>query len=189
MKDHPIIFSGESVRAILAGKKTQTRRVIRNVSGCNLRCSPFQVGQILWVRETWGETVDAKGSCLVRYRADGTAYHMLCDNGGEDDPVDHGWKHYEPGIPDSDQRWRSSIHMPRWASRITLEVTDVRVQRAQDIDEKDALAEGYEFREHFIRAWDSLNAKRGFGFDENPWLWAITFKRLEPLARAREGKA
>jgi hypothetical protein len=96
---------------------------------------------------------------------------------------------------DMGPHWRPSIHMPRWASRILLEVTDVRVQRLQDISETDAIAEGIvaqEFaspdkfafvlsraQELFVDLWDSINGPRGFGWSANPWVWAITFRRIE----------
>ncbi len=87
--------------------------------------------------------------------------------------------------------WKPSIHMPRWASRITLEVTEVRVQRLNEISEEDAKAEGVlinagrlpelpgEGRCAFMHLWDSINGKSGFGWDVKPWVWAISFKRLE----------
>lgn len=103
-------------------------------------------------------------------------------------------------------KWKPSIHMPRWASRITLEVTDVRVERVQDISEQDALAEGVDMEtEHgslciniedasyssnlvygsaiktvFRKLWDSINLKRGYGWDINPWVWVVEFKRAMP---------
>jgi len=94
-----------------------------------------------------------------------------------------------------DAKWRPSIHMPRWASRITLEVTAVRVERVQNITPEDCQAEGVRCEQHyegignpcdevrllhaFQDLWNSINAKRGFGWDANPWVWVVGFKRLE----------
>ena len=210
MKDHPILFSGAMVRALLAGTKTQTRRVIKpqpehlqvyDWKGKRLHDSeyrhwcwkghvgadnwdditaqlgpflPYQTGDQLYVRETWVHTgagvwtvADAMrwpGRSQIRYRADGQG------------PAD---------------QWFPSIHMPRWASRITLTVTNVRIERVQDISEEDANAEGAEpttcanaeppqdgfpsHRSGFALLWNSLNAARGYGWDANPWVVAVTF--------------
>ncbi len=211
MKEHPIIFSGEMVRAILDGRKTQTRRIIRQqpideavrveiLSAPNkygdwacytaggghygTRKCPYGVpGDRLWVREsftTWCDIHDAGGE----------APYQTC-RCGEIESVE-----YRAGNKTANQpRWKPSIHMPRWASRITLEITDVRVQRIQDIPEEDATAEGCErelypdgtdwgatlvtAKDEFETLWDSLNAKRGFGWSVNPWVWAISFRRIE----------
>jgi hypothetical protein len=199
MKEHPILFSGPMVKAILEGRKSQTRRVMKNhpdgvwgvdicggedgknsvdtgkpwwkVGGINglPKCPYGQPGDRLWVRETWAPGMNMPQPAI--YRAD--------------------WPGDEKGV-----RWKPSIHMPRWASRILLEVTDVRVQRVQEISEEDALAEGtrchldiepknhhdcsWSYKEHFEKLWDSINAKRGYGWDVNPWVWAISFRRIRP---------
>ena len=203
IKERPILFSGEMVRAILDGRKTQTRRVVKELPGgrggpvgdhvkfwrkgnedpgrwcgCDglgslgwVKC-PFGVpGDRLWVRETWHANHTKE---VVHYRAD---Y-------GEHDPFREetcGEDHSLVG-----ERWRPSIHMPRWASRITLEVTDVRVERLQEITNGEARAEGFPvdesgtwWRDRFHSGWDALNAKRGFGWDTNPWVWVVEFKRVE----------
>lgn len=165
MTDHPILFSGPMIRALLDGRKTQTRRVLKeDVSG--YFCPPkIRRGDRLWVRETHGfEAIDTARGVKVKYRA----------SNGLALPPESGWK--------------PSIHMPRWASRLTLTVTDVRVQRLQDISEEDAKAEGVGSIESHIpgfesvtcvqsfqKLWDGLNADRGFGWDVNPWVAAYTF--------------
>ncbi len=175
----PIIFNTDMVRAILDGRKTQTRRVIpRDVVTKNAiasiirggelgftKCPYGQVGSKLWVRETWVPTFQGL-DCL--YKADETGKPSLFPVSG----------------------WKPSIHMPRWASRITLEITEVRVERLQEISEEDAIAEGIPpFApngkvqsstipcKHFSTLWDSLNAKRGYGWETNPWVWVISFRR------------
>lgn len=207
MKDHPIIFSGEMVKAILEGRKTQTRRVIKlpgdardvrywdtpthrpqagyadpgvnywTTEGNHIDACPYGFpGDWLWVRETW-----AMSDCNVRYRADGE---------WEDEEREMGYN----------ARWRPSIHLPRIFSRITLEIVSVRVERVQDIERDDAKAEGVSgvwewmgqndkkpfergalnpYVENYSVLWDSINAKRGYGWDANPWVWVIEFKRIE----------
>lgn len=130
-------------------------------------------GSSLWVRESWREV----GSLQM---ADSSIPEW-----GKTDQV----------VYKADESWngpfRPSIHMPRWASRITLEVKAVRIERVQDISEEDAESEGVDFIRHYPDAdetltakqlfeclWDSINAKRGFGWDSNPWVWAIEFKRV-----------
>jgi len=198
MKEHPILFSGEMVRAILEGHKTQTRRVVKNperLDGLMLAgeepdwCPYGGPGDRLWVRETWGVGtrpcphrgwVDG-----IEYRAD-TAYlegpdllHLRTDV----EPPDT----FEfDAVPDG---WRPSIHMPRWACRTVLEVVSVRVERLQEITEEDARAEGFpdppgqnrmypdRARYWFQNLWDSINAKRGHPWDLNPWVWVVEFQK------------
>ena len=187
MTERPILFSAAMVRALLDGTKTQTRRVVKPQPGDDERDDgymntivdrcPFQVGMNLWVREAfalWREGWDRTGH--VVYRAD------MRDKDGNDAK---DWVGLSP--------WKPSIHMPRWASRITLELTDVRVQRVQEITENDAIAEGArpdhmapDARDHvaaFRALWDSINGgKRGFGWDANPWAWCLTFRRVTGIA-------
>lgn len=196
-KERPILFSGPMVRAILEGKKTQTRRVVRPqpeiipgapalqawlevVDDGTIPCPYGVPGDRLWVRETWGRTdyeYDGPFQNCTIYRADG-----------------------ESGLSDvTANRWRPSIHMPRWASRLTLEVVDVRVERVQSISNTDAEAEGVaawakaycsqrprdELQPwaYFQLLWDSINKSRGYGWDANPWVWVVEFRRVESEAR------
>lgn len=182
MKERPILFSGEMVRAILDGRKTQTRRVVKQRGDCSgsvEQCPYGQPGERLWVRETWAtEGTDETSTLPLQFKADRSDWPKC-------------------------SKWRPSIHMPRWASRITLEIESVRVERLQKITEEDAKAEGTRddalvhyyceegtdddpignhrcnWRYAFSRLWESINAKRGFGWDANPWVWVITFRRVE----------
>lgn len=216
VKEHPILFNTQSVRWILSGQKTQTRRVMKpqpmlengvwrwkprkgwdvNVDHINPSMSPYGTfGDVLWVRETWrqgggGGNLDGSGEyVMIEYRASFTTTTMR-----DYDEITYAQERRSP--PDIDHsksglKWRSSIHIPRWASRITLEVLDVRVERVQDISEEDARAEGAEkmclddlgqtwktYRRGFRLLWDAINKKRGFGWDVNPWVFVIEFKLL-----------
>lgn len=209
-REKPILFSGAMVRAILDGRKTQTRRIVKGAwhepdgylqsepEGENgewyfscrkvpasfvARCPYGREGDRLWVRETF-QTGD-----VAMNEPHGTVYRATDPDWG----TMEGWK------------WKPAIHMPRWASRITLEITQVRVQRLQDISEDDAKAEGVEhdgivgyycddgnpndpedfgahrcnWRFGFKMLWESINAKRGYGWEKNPWVWAISFRRVQ----------
>lgn len=188
MTDKPIIFSAPMIRALLGGRKSQTRRVLKpqpfpvggpfyrphpvtdprqwhSVSArgfiVNIQTLPYAPGDRLWVREACHIDGDQ-----TTYRADMPAG---CDT--------RGWG------------WKTSIFMPRWASRLTLTVTDVRVQRVREISEADAAAEGADYRTERGKAeipgltakaqfeviWDDINGERGFGWDANPWVVALTF--------------
>lgn len=219
MVDKPILFSALMVRELLQDRKTQTRRVVKGWpnAGTNewqllgfydgiaafrssgerleIRC-PLHVGSRLWVREN---LVRPDGDTWL-YAADRTPVTLA----KEDEGAMVVWAHHH--LLD----YCPSIHMPRWASRITLEVTDTRLQRVQEISEGDAEAEGVETWEltaqeiadlqisdenpdvkkfwavmgpgrysavmEYRLLWNSINAKRGFGWDANPWVWAYTFK-------------
>lgn len=209
IQERPIIFSGQMVRAILEGRKTQTRRVVsqRHIdqmetdtlkySKADYGICPYgQVGDRLWVRETWAvfwtEYEPDEESVwdvphLIEYRAYAdTKYPGEWPDDSGDDP--------------ECAKWRPSIHMPRRASRIGLEIVKVRVERVQNITEEDAIAEGvkvaaghmhaplipnavmvpYTHRDAFNGLWDAINDKRGFGWDMNPRVWVIEFKRVVP---------
>lgn len=188
-KERPIIFSGPMVRAILEGRKTQTRRVVKNSGGVAKndqvvlwKCCPHgDPGDLLWVREGFmpapmeaAPTTPRPTRWNIAYAAGGQAEVMA--------PAD-----YNPMLYNY-ERWSPSIHMPRWASRLTLRITEVLVERVQDISILDAKAEGVEplgengdlcrWRQSFRHLWDSINAKRGHGWDTNPWVWVIQFERV-----------
>lgn len=221
MKERPIIFSAPMVRAILQGKKTQTRRIVkpqpptpeqvRKLSGSSFSiftdahtpgkfrvagpvwcvrrlinrepqwiCPYGVAGDRLWVRETWfdnmasddGDTAQTPARCV--YRADGEFMEQF--------PEDY-----------MEGKWTPSIHMPRWASRITLEIVAVHVERLQDITEHDAEREGFERSfdpdgseygaelttavEAFEMLWHKINGADSW--NANPWVWVIEFRKLE----------
>lgn len=171
MAERPIIFSPEMVRTILSGCKTMTRRL---ASSPLAKCQP---GDRLWVRETF----QVPALCAVQYRATDTARIG----------------HWDPAIGP----WRPSIHMPRWASRITLEVTAVKVERLQDISEEDAEAEGVfaHVAEHsinkvyrsargetavryFSALWEKLHGPGAW--EANPVVVAISFRHMDQAPHA-----
>ena len=143
---------------------------------------PYGVpGTRLWVRETW------------------QAWKLVSTEYDEweiwDDPIAEAENcasvEYRATSESRPDRWRPSIFMPRWASRITLEITGVRVQRLREISEEDAKAEGIkrvhpekellgEYKIGYRELWNSINAKRVFGWDANPWVWVLEFRRVKP---------
>jgi hypothetical protein len=200
VKERPILFSAPMVRAILDGSKTQTRRVAKEFAGRddlaailkrypNQCGSPYgEPGDRLWVRETWAARPD---------------YDHLPPSQCGDEAV--WWKASKAAFPEGYAacfgKWRPSIHMPRWASRILLEIVSVRVERLQGISEEDARAEGakhYDPANHlshggwshdghyvsetaeasFERLWDDINGAGSW--DVNPWVWVVEFKRVTP---------
>jgi hypothetical protein len=200
MKERPILFSAPMVRALLAGTKTQTRRAVvpqpqmvaeksiqpwngepaallRMLTQSGRTCRYGQPGDRLWVRETW------------------SAPHKYDDRRPSHIPALARW-HYAATEDRGGLLWRPSIHMPRCASRITLEVTSVRVERLQDISEADALAEGIvhthggyglpagehfhaaDPRESYLSLWEAINGAGSV--QANPWVWTVQFKRVTP---------
>jgi len=207
MADRPILFNAEMVRAILDGRKTQTRRPVRPqrrlmqaLAGsrwessddggfdCDVieHKSPFgQPNDLLYVRETfyvdhfeYPKISDTEARRLVDYRAD------------------HDCTHWEAGCPCRDDQgrgsWVPSIHMPKRLARIWLRVGRVWVERVQDIRDLGAIAEGWDgTKMHdpsgittgdqvrvFAALWDSIYAKQGLGWDDNPWVWCCEFERV-----------
>lgn len=239
MKEHPILFSAPMVRAILEGRKTQTRRIIKGVpsymhygrdimdwslSGIHqdeylennqlqasdmwyldvqtdvddhsrklIHCPYGQPGDRLWVRETW-----RKG---WTYGGDYPTAEYLADNAAH-----IGWEQrpvmavpHKPYPASHGGKWKPSIHMPRWASRILLEVVSVRVERLRDIEEADAQAEGcsaggwsplysnsdnaggdeyWSAVDDFCNLWSFINGPESWA--DNPWVWVVEFRRVEP---------
>jgi hypothetical protein len=183
MKERPIPFSGATVRALLDGRKTQTRRGVKGFALKLLQPDNFTpeyvappengnspygyAGDRLYVRETWAQpTMLDPGPTF--YRAD---------------YPDAVLGKYENLPPAEAITWKPSIHMPRALSRITLEVTGVRVERLQACTDDDAWAEGCPddatWPLDWYRAlWDSLNATRGYGWDVNPWVWVVELRRI-----------
>lgn len=210
MNEKPILFSAPMVRAILDGRKTQTRRIIKKAPSekinhrlidCNgwnwqvdqqgihpslhrdiddpLLCGFGSIGDRLWVRETWRGVVlinspgQAREYGVARYIPD----EKLCKR------IDYRATQEPDGEP-----WKPSIHMPRWASRINLEITGIRVERLQDISDDDAWSEGIDEAEvltipsanaasaAYSKLWESINGKGSW--DKNPWVWVIEFKMV-----------
>jgi hypothetical protein len=223
MTERPILFKGEMVRAILDGRKTQTRRVapirelnilqhpgdmitwsvsfLKAVKGVlsshsggkfsdlqarSIIASQFnpygKPGDFLWVRETWGAVWPADEpvplrQCEIEYRAD---LPTGCTDRPGEWPADEG---NGPEVP----KWRPSIHMPRWASRITLCITDIRVERLQEISRGDAMQEGCPFpnmaagpnpRDWFRDLWNTVHSPGAW--EANPWVWVVAFERWKP---------
>ena len=205
MKEKPILFNTEMVKAVLAGNKTQTRRVIKNA--CDIitdwdkndpsygpfyedefgdshesieRCPYGKIGDQLWVRETFciGRVCETDGHPMER-----TEYVDQC--AGDNDILPKEFCLFED-IDISEVIWKPSIFMFRKDSRIQLEITNIRVQRIQDISATDienegALTKPTEINDVlpiWIKLWDSINKKRGFGWDKNPWVWVIEFRRV-----------
>jgi len=190
MKNHiielPILFNAPMVQAILAGKKTQTRRVMAKkyfnkkwVDPTNhpnlllpankdkrLACkrrSPYgQKGDLLWVKETCHININHMGErAEVVYNADG-ATTLIKE-----------WPWKKPKL--------SSIHMPLRLARLWLRVNNVWIQRLHDISLEDALSEGVNSKAEFYFLWDSINKKAGYGWNINPWVWVVEFDRFEKL--------
>lgn len=210
MKCMPILFSPPMVRAILAGRKTQTRRILKpqhipagvrtlrfeNQNAEELmhvaKCPYGSPGDRLWVRETWGEVShvdwgDPRKEPFVHVLGPDERCIIY-----REEALRHG---FEWAGESEAERWRPSIHMPRWASRLALAITDVRVQRVQEISEEDACWEGAmgpfptfshgeigeggpdSHRDGFADLWNSINGPDAW--QRNDWVWALTFEVLK----------
>lgn len=237
MKEHPILFSGPMVRAILEGRKTQTRRVVKPCPDgfeWAVKHSGDTFTNTLWDGEQWithnipiscdclvytgpmQRCVDPTGSSNMEwFQWESTP--LTCPYGQIDNllwvretwAVNHNYDEWkpsdlEPGLLSLDLNYaaswvdkpgylgkiRPSIFMPRWASRLTLKIIDVRVERLQEISEDDAKAEGVSpwhdtidgivYKPEFVSLWDSINAKRpGCAWNDNPYVWVIEFRKMD----------
>lgn len=164
MKERPILFNGEMVRAILEGVKTETRRPVKpQPQGEAHPPSPFgEAGDRLWVRETF-----ALERGQVLYRADEPPVQPP-------DPFDD-----EPSPRVKGPRWRPSIHMPRAYARLVLEVVDVRMERLHEMTETSARAEGDPDLRTFKDGWNAIYGEQGLGWSANPWVWVVEFRVIE----------
>ena len=212
MKAKPILFSAPMVQAILEQRKTQTRRVLRpqpvidadgmwHWKDCQWMdggigfpesgvedYAPYQLGDTLWVRETFTKIRDIEtGHIDTFYAANKKDYDTvrstyLCDDDG-----------FDTGRPFP---WKPSIHMPKVAARLFLRVVDVWVERLQDIPEEDSIREGvmpdppiqmvngemgseWSAKDNYQDLWDKRNVKRGHPWESNPWVWVIEFEPAE----------
>lgn len=222
MKERPILFSAPMVKAILEGRKSQTRRVVKSphvteadkwrviptkadepttwqsgihgggglfAAGETIKCPYGQPGDRLWVRENVQAVEKPDGQDGVHYLADMTFRPI------ENTPqAAEMWLDlYDYGKTGLRGRVVPSIHMPRWASRLTLEIVNVRVERVQEISRRDANAEGVECKvyqyarledapqDKFRELWDSINGQRpGCAWADNPWVWVVEFRKVTP---------
>lgn len=202
MKERGIVFSSDSVLAILAGRKTMTRRVVdpqpedwldhegmlwpavnRYGRAAAKVCPYGDPGDTLWVKEKWNA-----------YNEDRHDEFWNSPGIGRGEREFLKWaQFYQAGGKSRNIHWVSAILMPQWASRIDLEVVSRRVERLQAITPGDLAAEGFDISDlvddnfninklfdKFVATWDRLNAGRGFSFASNPYVWTIEFKRVKP---------
>ena len=162
MREYPISFSAEMVQAILNNKKSETRRIPTAM------WRKVEVGDRLWVKELF-----QKCSCAI-CRQYWPKKPPLSEEGRIHYPTYEASHHGPSGLV-----WTSSRFMPRWTSRITLEVASKRIERLRNITENSAWAEGFKSRANFGIYWDILSYKRGYGWDTNPEVIVFTFKRIE----------
>lgn len=230
MKTRPILMNGEMVRAVLAGRKSQTRRMVKpqpqtdggsgqhpvrpfqmpdgrwrwvlEATGVGVgepfECPMGVAGDRLYIRETMRQTADSNANGCVQYAADESIRLMMCENMGEGDPVGTIAHDRPKELAGKDgPPWTPSIIAPKWTSRITLEITDVRIERLNAITDADAIAEGIERTSNglycrdyihgtrnvvlpiysFMTLWQSIYGPESWS--ANPWVFAIAFKRLE----------
>lgn len=206
VNEHPILFNGSMVRAIQENRKRVTRRPLipqpkmefsgKLVNSLNYsedwmwagfgnpndprywKCPYGKIGDLLWLRETWCKFepehyIDTKYAYRANTDADGDEIRR---------------EYIRCGYP---YQWKPSIHMPKEAARIWLEITDLRVERLQDIGPVGVAVEGFtsyvsnpllactDLKQQWIDSWDAIYADRGYGWEINPWVWVTSFKRIE----------
>lgn len=186
MKERPIIFNSESVGAILEGRKTQTRRIVKDFNMLEIfkipnieksdvfkgfekiKCPYGKIGDRLWVREKWADMICVASTKKGKGKGEKSPSYWATSDEVEREILKSSWK--------------PSIFMPRWASRINLEITDIRVERLQEISPKDVIAEGIvekygdglALRDKFENLWNSIH-KKEYTWQDNPWVWIIEF--------------
>jgi hypothetical protein len=181
MKDRPILYTGEMVRQIIAGNKTNTRRPDKTGK------PPCEVGDRLWVRETWQvvegymDTESWEMPWIKYFVIDGWPNRIP-----ESLPKRHelryaadDWAESERAEMDEPYPWRPSIHMPRWASRLSLEVLEVGRECLSAMTEADAIAEGVESLAEFRTLWDSIYGNGEYAWANNPRVWSVEFRMME----------
>ncbi|HEU0197075.1 MAG TPA: hypothetical protein VFQ88_07705 [Nevskiaceae bacterium] len=210
--ERPLLLSGAMVRAVLSGRKTQTRRPVSSLFGFGrirgfgpsgtagyswhfrdqralwndvsdarvlTTCLYGSAGDRLWIRETWQAVHHDRNAA-----PEGAGWHAAYDV-----PPGPGqfWRvAYAANADKGVARivrgyvWRPSIHMPRWASRMTLVIGAVSIERLHSISGEDALAEGMGGRSAFRETWDALYASRGYGWGADPWVWVLKWSRVDP---------
>jgi hypothetical protein len=189
----PILFSTLMVKAILEGRKTQTRRVVKmpprkflfedgqwkGESGRVYKSPYGEVGDVIWVRETWTDPTPDQSGYPILYKADfPMTYH-----GTEADPTE------TITLQEKDYKWKPSLFMPRDACRLFLKIKNIRVERLQDISEEDSVSEGVKkndwefedgecpetYKEGFKFLWESINGEKSW--EDNPFVWVIEFEK------------
>jgi len=216
MKERPILFSAPMVRALLAGTKTQTRRLVKspakNMQAAGMEVINYRPPGDPWYKDcvwsmrgkngVWGDYTHADFLALCPYGAPGGRLWVKETWRVSPSSVEEARRdsvHYRADVdePEAPGQWRPSIYMSRRASRITLEITEVRIQRLHEISDDDAVAEGCPARplppggtatvasfdasspiKAFERLWRSINGDESWF--ANPWVWALTFKRVTP---------
>ena len=243
MNEHPILFKTDMIQAIRDNRKTVTRRVIRNpgrlnnlmLEGEEAQWCPYGgSGDLLWVRETWLLSIDGTGlpsphDIYIEYRAEDNNWRPHSPKHIGLSVIRHAPAHIETARKLEERHacqaklaghplqysWRPSIHMPKWAARLWLEIVDIRAERLQDITEEDVGREGidtngcclcppemsqgvrfcincnerlYDLVGEFQDLWDSINEKRGYPWSANPWVWRIQFFSAFPAFSAVKNK-